>query len=252
MTESGEAGRRPRIGIPAQPLVEGRVRGWPSRAFGVPATYVRCVRRAGGLPVVLTSPEDDPDEALTLVDGLLLMGGGDVAPSRYGGDDHPELYGVEPDRDGFEIALLGAADRTAVPTLAICRGIQVLNVALGGTLHPHLPDVDGTGVHGAPVSGDPVLHDVKLVPGGRVGDAAGADLVSVSSHHHQGIDRPGEGLAATGWSEDGLVEAVELERGWIVGVQWHPEDTADRDPAQQRLFDELIRRSAARAIERTG
>ena len=224
---------RPRIGIPAQPLAEGRVQHWTSRAFGVPASYVEGLRRAGALPVVLTSPEEDPEEALALVDGLLLMGGGDVEPSRYGKEQegHRELYGIEPDRDVFEVALLRASDRRMMPTLAICRGIQILNVAFGGTLHPHLPDVVGVGPHGAPLTTEPILHDVKLAPGSRVADAMGTELVACASHHHQGIDRLADGLLATGWSEDGLVETVEREDGWMVGVQWHPEETATADPA---------------------
>ena len=240
-----EPGSRPRIGVPAQPLVEGRVRGWPSRAFGVPSTYVESVRRAGGLPILLTCPDDDPEDGLSLLDGLLLIGGGDVEPSQYGGDpDHPELYGIEPDRDALEVALVRAADREALPTLAVCRGIQVMNVAFGGSLLPHLPDIDGMGRHGAPLSDDPVLHDVKLDPGSRIAISAGTEVLSCSSHHHQGVDRLGEGIVATGWSEEGLVEALERESGWIVGVQWHPEDSAERDPAQQGLFDELVRRAA--------
>ncbi len=239
---------RPRIGVPAQPLVEGRVRNWSSRAFGVPSLYVDALRRAGALPILLTTPDDEPSEALALVDGLLLMGGGDVEPSRYGGDggDEPTLYGVEPDRDELELALVGLAAERALPTLAICRGIQVLNVAFGGTLHLHLPAVEGADPHGPPLGDEPILHDVKLAPGSRVAEATGSDLVTCASHHHQGIDRLGEGLSASGWSGDGLVEAVESEEGWMLGVQWHPEETADRDPAQQRLFDELVRRAGER------
>ena len=218
--------------------------GWSSGAFGVPSTYVECVRRAGGLPILLTCPDVDPDGTLSLVDGLLLMGGGDVEPSRYGGKKHPHMYGVEPDRDAFEIALVHAADSAAIPTLAICRGIQVLNIAFGGSLHPHLSDVDGIEPHGPPLSGDPVLHDVKLAHGSRVADAMGADVVAGASHHHQGIDRLGDGLVAIGWSQDGLIEAVEREGGWMVGVQWHPEETATTDPAQQGLFDTLVQEAA--------
>jgi putative glutamine amidotransferase len=211
----------------------------------VPSTYLEAVRRAGGRAILLPCPDDEPEVALGLVDGLLLMGGGDVEPARYGGTHRPELYGVEPERDAFEIALLRTADRDGVPTLCICRGIQVLNVAFGGTLHPHLPDVEGTGTHGEPLSGEPIMHEVKLAPGSRVAEAAGTEVVSASSHHHQGIDRLGEGLLATGWSEDGLVEAVERESGgWMLGVQWHPEETAVADPAQQSLFDALVRRAA--------
>jgi putative glutamine amidotransferase len=194
---------------------------------------------------LLTSPDDDPDGTLSLVDGLLLMGGGDVEPSRYGGGEHPQMYGVEPDRDAFEIALVHAADAAAIPTLAICRGIQVLNVAFGGSLHPHLPDVEAMGPHGPPLSGDPVLHDVKLTQGSRVAGAMSADLVYGASHHHQGIDRLGDGLVPIGWSQDGLIEAVEREDGWMVGVQWHPEETAATEPAHQGLFHALVRESAA-------
>ncbi len=196
--------------------------------------------------MLLTEPDDAaPEEILEPFDALMLMGGGDVEPSRYGAGPHPEMYGIEPDRDGLEIALLNAAARLGMPALAICRGIQVLNVAFGGTLHGHLPDVAGVGVvvHGPPLDGDPVLHDVKLAPGTRIAGAVGDEALSCSSHHHQGIDRLGEGLVATGWSEDGLVEAVEHEEGWMLGVQWHPEETAAEDPAQQALFDALVSRS---------
>lgn len=222
------------------------MRGWPSRAFGVPATYVEALRRAGATPVILTPPADGR-ELVELVDGVMLMGGGDVEPSRYGGADREELYGIEPARDALEIAVVEAAERDGVPVLAICRGIQVVNVAHGGTLHQHLPDVDGVGIHGEPTTGDPVRHDVNLEPGSRIASAAGAEVVSGSSHHHQAIDRLGAGLVATGWTGDGLVEAAELDGdGWLIAVQWHPEETAGDDPAQQGLFDALVRRAAAR------
>ena len=220
---------------------------WPSRAFGVPATYVESLRRSGGLPIMLTAPDEDPEETLSLVDGLMLMGGGDVEPSCYGGSSHESLYGIEPDRDAFEIALLHAVARDGVPTLAICRGIQVMNVAFGGTLHEHLPDVEGMGSHRPPLSDEPVQHAVKLAVGSKVSYAAGTEVLMCSSHHHQGIDRLGDGLVPTGWSDDGLVEAVELDGdGWMIGVQWHPEETAGLDPTQQRLFDELVRRAHGR------
>jgi len=193
---------------------------------------------------VLFAPPADADEILAIVDAVMLMGGGDVEPSRYGGADRAELYGIEPTRDELELAVVAAAERHDVPLLAICRGIQVLNVAHGGTLHQHLPELEGAGIHGEPTSGDPVEHEVKLAPGSRLAVAAGADVVSSSSHHHQAIDRLGADLVATGWTGDGLVEAVELDGGaWVVGVQWHPEETAAGDAAQQALFDELVRRA---------
>jgi putative glutamine amidotransferase len=223
------------------------VRHWPSRAFGMPTTYIESLRRASALPMMLTAPDEDPEETLSLVDGLMLMGGGDVEPSRYGGGSHERLYGIEPDRDALEIALLHAVARDGVPTLAICRGIQVMNVAFGGTLHQHLPDVEGMGSHGPPLGDEPVQHAVKLAVGSKVSDAAGTEVLMCSSHHHQGIDRLGDGLVPTGWSEDGLAEAVELDGdGWMIGVQWHPEESAAFDPTQQRLFEELVHRAQGR------
>jgi putative glutamine amidotransferase len=170
-----------------------------------------------------------------------LIGGGDVEPSRYGADTSETIYGVEPDRDALEIDLLLEADRRQTPTLCICRGMQVMNVAFGGSLIQDLPSDQRFMPHGAPSGSDAVVHDVKLAGDSAIARATTSDVVACSSHHHQGADRLGRGVVATGWSEDGLVEAIELERGWILGVQWHPEDTAPNDEAQQGLFDELIR-----------
>src|SRR5262249_39344706 len=178
---------------------------------------------------------------------LVLVGGGDIDPARYGGDASPEhLYGVEPDRDALEIELLLAADRLEIPTLCICRGVQIMNVAFGGTLHPHLPDVPGMLEHGVPVLDTQALHDVAVSPESRVFATTKSSSVASSSHHHQGVDRVGDGLVVSGRTSDGLVEAIERDHDmdlefdrWMVGVQWHPEDTAEHDPAQQSLFDGL-------------
>lgn len=239
--------KTPLIAVPAQPLRPGRVSGWGAwQAFAAPAGYVESVRRAGARPVLLTQPDAaDPREILEPFDGLLLMGGGDVEPSRYGQEPHPDNYGVEPDRDDLEIALLLAADELSLPTLAICRGAQVLNVAFGGTLHQHLPDLPGIGQHGPPLGGDPILHDVKVAPGTKVAEAVRDERLSCSSHHHQAFDRLGEGLVAAGWSDDGLIEALEREDRWMLAVQWHPEETAADDPMQQGLFDALVARARA-------
>jgi putative glutamine amidotransferase len=233
---------RPEIAIVSYHLRPGRVAYWLVGGYGVPENYVDAVRRAGGRASLLL-PGDDrgPAELLERVDGLLLVGGGDVEPARYGQEPSETIYGVEPDRDALEIDLLHEADRRGTPTLCICRGMQVLNVAFGGSLVQDLPSDGRYMEHGPPSGADPVGHDVKLADGSRGADAMGTPVVSCSSHHHQGVDRLGEGLIATGWSEDGLVEAAEREDGWIVGVQWHPEDTAATDPAQQGLFDRLVR-----------
>jgi putative glutamine amidotransferase len=234
----------PEIAVAAYHLRPGRVSMWIVGGYGVPENYIDAVRRAGGHPaLVLPGDERSPGELLDRVGGLLLVGGGDVEPARYGQEPSETIYGLEPDRDAFEIALLQEAASRDVPTLCVCRGMQVLNVALGGTLIQHLPDHDRFLPHGAPSGVEGVRHDVRLDPGCRVARATGGRTVSCSSHHHQGIDRLGEGLVGTGWTEDGLVEALELEAGWVVGVQWHPEDTAAEDAAQQGLFDELVLRA---------
>ena len=239
---------RPEIGIVSYHLRPGRVTNWKVGGYGLPENYVDAVRRAGAR-ATLVLPGDDrtPVELLDGVDALLLIGGGDVEPSRYGADPIDTIYGVEPDRDALETDLLLEADRRQTPTLCICRGMQVMNVAFGGSLIQDLPSDRRFMPHGAPSGSDAVVHDVKLAGDSAIARATGSDVVACSSHHHQGADRLGRGVVATGWSEDGLVEAIERERGWMVGVQWHPEDTAPTDEAQQGLFDELVRRSRARA-----
>ena len=236
-------GDRPVIGIVCYHLRPGRVSHWLVGGYGLPENYVEAVRRAGGR-VSLILPGDDrtPDQTLDGVDALMLIGGGDVQPSRYGQVSSVTVYGVEPDRDDLEIRLLRAADSSR-PTLCICRGMQVMNVAFGGSLVQDLPAADRFMAHGEPSGADAIGHDVKLAGGSAIAGASGAEVLSCPSHHHQGVDRLGDGVRATGWSEDGLVEAIELERGWMVGVQWHPEETAPNDPAQQGVFDELVRRA---------
>jgi putative glutamine amidotransferase len=167
----------------------------------------------------------------------VLIGGGDVDPVRFGQSQHPAGYGIEPDRDRLEIDLLLEADRTRVPILAICRGLQVVNVAFGGTLHQHLPDVPGMDEHRAPEGRNGLMHEVKVAESSRLHEACRRTTVEATSWHHQGIDRLGEGLVPVAWTGDGLVEAIERPEGWMIAVQWHPDETADTDTAQQALFD---------------
>jgi putative glutamine amidotransferase len=239
---------RPLIAVLAYHLDGTRVARWPEGGYGVPALYLDALRRAGARTAILAPGETgEPAEVLEPFDGLLLVGGGDVDPARYGGSANEHLYGIEPDRDEAEIALLHAADRLAMPTLCICRGIQVMNVSFGGTLHGHLPDLPDLIEHGVPIEGSLTIHRVSPEPGSRLAAMTKSGPLACASHHHQGIDRVGEGLAVTGRTEDGLVEAIErivrdqddVSATWMVGVQWHPEETAAHDPAQQSLFDAL-------------
>jgi putative glutamine amidotransferase len=239
--------RRPQVAVVAYHLRPGRVSYWNVGGFGVPENYVEAVRRAGGRPVLVLPGDDTPaTELLTSFGALLLVGGGDVHPARYGEAPSETLYGLEEDRDGFEIDLLTEAARTAMPTLAICRGMQVMNVAFGGTLIQDLRTHGGYLEHGTPSGEDRARHDVKLSPASRLAESVRADVVTCSTHHHQGVDHLGEGIVPTGWTEDGLVEGIEREDGWMVGVQWHPEDTAATDPDQQALFDVLVERANGR------
>jgi putative glutamine amidotransferase len=237
---------RPLIAVVAYHLGGDRVARWPEGGYGVPALYLDALRRAGARTAILAPGEEgDPEELLEPFDGLLLVGGGDIDPARYGGTANEHVYGVEPDRDEAEIALLHAADRIAMPTLCICRGIQIMNVAFGGTLHGHLPDVPGLQVHGVPLDESRTIHEVHPEPGSRLAAVTKSASLACLSHHHQGIDRLGNSLAVTGRTGDGLIEAIErivpdpedTRAAWMLGVQWHPEETADRDPAQQSLFD---------------
>jgi putative glutamine amidotransferase len=191
--------------------------------------------------------EREAADLLTRFDGLLLLGGGDLDPETYGQARAEEVYGVIARRDGFELPLVHAALDAGLPTLAICRGHQVLNVALGGTLDQHITS-RGTAVgHGLPgVEGGATMHSVRVQHGSRLASAFGATAASVSSHHHQAVEKLGDGLEAVAWADDGIVEGIELADGeqWMIGVQWHPEDTAGTDPLQQRLFDAFVARSS--------
>jgi putative glutamine amidotransferase len=239
------------IAVVAYHLDGSRVARWPDGGYGVPAPYVGALRRAGARTAILSPGEEgDPEELLEPFDGLLLVGGGDIDPARYGAEpDTEHNYGVEPDRDAFEIDLLRAADRLHLPTLCICRGMQVMNVAWGGSLHQHLPGMPGLIQHGVPIENTQTLHEIVPVPGTLLSATTKAGPLKGASHHHQGLDRVGGELVVSGRSPDGLVEAIELPGAdgndvehttWMMGVQWHPEETAAEDRAQQVLFDVLV------------
>lgn len=240
------------VALPTYHLAEGRVRRWRAGGFGVPEGYVLALQRAGVWPVLVPAPiPGEPDDALAPFAGLLLAGGGDVNPCRYGADPHPKTYGVDADRDEMELVLLSAAVRLGLPVLAACRGMHIVNVACGGTLHQHLPDLDGRDSHGDPTADRSIVHSVDVAAESRLGVALGGRrrLEGCVSHHHQAVERVGPNLVPVAWSDDGLVEAVELGPGepWLVAVQWHPEANAAEEPAQQTIFDEFARRVRERA-----
>jgi putative glutamine amidotransferase len=196
-----------------------------------PRTYVTAVQRAGAVAWVLP-PDDaaveDPDLILDRVDALVLAGGADIDPASYGAEAHAETRVTWPERDRFELALARRALERDMPLLGICRGMQLLNVALGGALDQHLPDSVGNEVHRT-LAGTFGEHEVRLAPGTLARQAVGAEELAVKSHHHQGIGELGEGLAVSGWSpDDELVEAVELpDKRFALGVIWHPEEDTD-------------------------
>lgn len=233
----------PLIALPAYPMVAGRVDGWADPAVAIQSMYVEALQRAGAQEAVLGPRHLDHAEAVAMLhrfDGLVLPGGGDVNPSHYGQSTAAETYGVIALRDEFEFALCSAALELSLPLLAICRGTQVLNVALGGTLRQHITD-DFPG-HGKPgVEGGQNVHPVSIEPDSRLGRAIGVSTAACSCHHHQAVDHLGAGLRVTASDADGTIEAVELDGpAWVTGVQWHPEDTAALDPVQQSLFDAFV------------
>lgn len=203
---------------------------WDQEAALLPRNYLEEVNGAGGLAVLLAPDAQlvaEPDEALDLLDGLLLAGGADIDPAGYGQTPHVETQDSVPERDAFEIALTLAAIERDLPLLGICRGMQLINVALGGTLTQHLPEHLGHREHRR-VSGsfDGSDHDVDVLDGTLASAVIGAGRHATKSHHHQGVDRLGEGLQVSARSAvgDELVEAIELpQRSFVLGVQWHPE-----------------------------
>jgi putative glutamine amidotransferase len=236
------------IGITGRPIAAGKVGS--AAAVGVGVGYLEALERAGATPVVISQRELDAGAARALLsrfDGLLLLGGPDVDPSLYDGRTHPTITGTDVADDRFEIALTRAAIDDDVPLLAVCRGIQVLNVARGGTLVPHLPETEGAGVHGQP--GKPngaAINEVTLEAGSLLAKTMGTERVRCSCHHHQALDRLGDAMRVTARADDGVVEGAEVEGPWALAVQWHPEDTAADDPVQQRLFDALVSEARSR------
>jgi putative glutamine amidotransferase len=233
--------RRPLIALTGRRL--GETDRWPhSRALVSPRGYIESVERAGGLPALI-DPVGDSHGILDNFDGLIVTGGPDLDPAAYNQPRHAKTYGVDADIDAFETALTLDAIAREMPILAICRGLQVLNIALGGTLYQHILETPGVQAHGRP--GEPNggrEQEVTLEPGTLLEKVMGAPVVVASCHHHQAVNKVGHGLRVVAHADDGIVEGLELDHttGWLLAVQWHPEDTSEFDPAQQRLFDALV------------
>ena len=228
----------PVIGITAY-VEEAAWGAWTLPAALVPFGYVRSVERAGGRPLVVPPSLEAVEETLDALDGIVFSGGSDIDPGVYGAESHEKTNNVRPQRDRAELALLEAAIGRDMPVLAICRGLEVLNVARGGDLEQHLPDRLGNEAH-REVLGVFSEHGVDLAAGSRICALLG-DRAAVKSHHHQGVGRLGEGLVETAWAEDGTVEGVEdPSRRFLVGVLWHPEEGED-----DALFRGLVREAAA-------
>jgi len=225
---------RPLIGITTY-LTPARWGHWNEEAALIPSAYVDAVERSGGRALLVPPSDDGVEETLDAVDGVVFSGGADLDPELYDQEPHATTAGVQPERDRAEPALLQAALARDMPVLAVCRGSQILNVARGGDLVQHLPEVVGDDTH-IQTPGTFADHDVSLEGGTRLAALLG-EHAPVKSHHHQGFGRVGEGLRVSAHAEDGTIEAVEApEQRFALGVLWHPEAGEDL-----RLFEELVR-----------
>ncbi|WP_172825664.1 gamma-glutamyl-gamma-aminobutyrate hydrolase family protein [Microbacterium pygmaeum] len=224
---------------------------WDVRAAFLPQQYFDAVTASGGIAVLLPPQPASSDAASAVLDGLdglILTGGLDVQPELYGAPRHPLTDPARPDRDAWELALFRGAEERRMPVLAICRGLQLVNVARGGTLHQHLPEVLGTERYrvGGGVFAE---NTVAVQPGTSLSAMLGDGDFGVHSYHHQGVDQLGDGLVATARTDDGLVQAFESTGdGYVVGVQWHPEENS----ADRRLFAGLVAEASIYAGERSG
>lgn len=208
----------------------------------LPHQYVDSVRRAGGTPVLIPPGEPKIEELAAQFAGIILTGGGDICPSRYDGPSHETVYMVNAQRDETELQLARELLARRIPTLAICRGLQIVNVALGGSLHVHLPDVVGEQLeHRAPPR-NPTPHPIRIESNSKLARVMKTTTTDCMSWHHQAVDRLAHGCRAVAFAEDGVVEAIEVDdHPELLAVQWHPELSSDTNPAQQRLFDGLLR-----------
>ena len=235
---------RPLVGITTY-LTPARWSYWDLEAALIPADYVTAIDRAGARPLLVPPTEDGVEETMDALDGIVFTGGSDIDPELYGEAAHQETFGIHRRRDHAELALLRAALERDAPILGICRGVQILNVGLGGDLHQHLPDVLGHEGHKHDPPGKFGEHGVVIEPGTRLARTLGM-RARVMSHHHQGLRRLGAGLVEAAYADDGAVEAIEApDRRFAVGVLWHPEVGED-----QALFESFVAEAKRYAKER--
>jgi putative glutamine amidotransferase len=234
---------KPLVGITTY-VEPARWGAWELEAALIPFAYVQAVERAGARPLLVPPSEEGVEETLDALDGLLLSGGNDLDPETYGAEAHAETNGLRPERDRAELALLEGALARDMPVLAVCRGFQVLNVARGGDLVQHLPEVVGDEKH-REVKGVFSEHPVRIEDSSKLGALLG-DRAPVKSHHHQGVGTVGRGLREVAWADDGTVEGLEdPERRFALGVLWHPEAGED-----MKLFEALVAEARAYREER--
>ena len=252
MKRGGQNGR-PLIGVTTSEVREAeRIQQTPEsepkvREMVLGLTYLRALEAAGALPMVIPPlPEEAIGSLIDRLDGICLSGGPDLDPDTYGARHHPELGPIEPDLDRFELAMARRADSREMPILSICRGTQALNVARGGTLHQHLPDVSAEIAHRQSTPGNETSHPIEIEAGSRLaaaleeGEIQVPGELDVNSFHHQAIERLGEGLKITARAPDGTIEAVEdPSRPFLIGVQWHAETLVHR-PYEAALFRHFV------------
>ncbi len=235
---------RPLIAVTSRRIPAARITRWLEPAQVLPTYYLDALHEAGGIGVAMVSqPAEsvDTDALLGRFDALMVTGGLDVDPSLYGQTPHPETGVFDPVADRWENALIDAARRRRMPLLAICRGAQLLNISMGGTLHQHLGDLDGVAAHGVPDGGGGTPNPMQVRPASLLAEAIGTDDVVGNCHHHQAVDRVADGLEVSARMADGVIEGLEAPGDrWTLAVQWHPEDSARLDPIQQRLFAAFV------------
>ena len=206
-----------------------------------PNDYINAVRKGGGVPILLPPEETNIARIIETLDGIILIGGGDVNPQRYNGAEHSTIYWINDQQDKTELKLAELGLKSEIPILATCRGMQIINILFGGTLHAHVPDIYGEQTLHRHAEDEAIDHQIKLTEDSNLAQLLGVSSFSAKSWHHQSIDKLAQNFKAVGYAEDGVIEAIESdEYPNLIAVQWHPEISAKDNPLQQKLFDEWL------------